>query len=370
MSFRLNCLSLVASTIAFFPLLAGPVMGADAKTQTYDIFEQLQSLKIAPNTEAIARRQGYVFQGIQTGAADAKPKAGDTVMALVELRSFDGKLSPSQWIIRLQLAARSSAEAVQSNPGGFTEFTNTGEKFTFSSGSTGMKLESLGPINADTRPDQMLVAKFHEIAVATDFLSLDLYRAGQVVWRLNARPAVGPRLQLNFGTNPFSSEEVSLQRPRAIARKLTAADLRSLCGSLPALLQFLAIVQQTPDLQSILFQVLDKPSIIDVFRSGAQSNINFNFQGSGPSEGQEIFWTDAKREDFGFLTFNLEVFGKPVLYVVIYVTTPRPPLLTSAGIVGLVACSPSKPDKVVVVRVLSATEGAVPPGATKRVPDA
>ena len=290
--------------------------------------------------------------------------------ALVELRSFDGRLSPSQWIIRLQLAAQISADSLRSKPGDFTEYTNTGEKFTFDSESIGMKLESLGPIKADTRLDAPLAVKHHEISVATGFLSLDLDRAGKVIGRINGRPHAGPGLQLNFGNNPFPAEEVNVQRQRAVALKLTSADLRSLCGSLPALLQFLAIVQQTPDLQSILFQVLDKPSIIDVFRSGAQRNIGFNFQNGGPSEGQELFWPDAMHENFGFLTFNLNVFGKPVLYVVLYVTTPQPPLLASAGIVGLVACSPSKPDKVVLVRVLSATAGAVPPAAPKPKPGA
>ena len=160
-----------------------------------------------------------------------------------------------------------------------------------------------------------------------------------------------------------------MQRPRAAALNLTADDLRSFSGSLPALKQFLDIVRLTPDLQDILFQVLDKPSLIDVVRHGADNSVNFDFQGGGHSDGQEIFWPETKHEDFGVMMFNLGVFNKPVLTVALYVTTPRPPLLVSAGIVGLVAFKP-KPDmsdKFVAVRVLSATAGAepVPPAEPK-----
>jgi hypothetical protein len=150
-----------------------------------------------------------------------------------------------------------------------------------------------------------------------------------------------------------------MQRPHAEALNLTSDDLRSFSGSVPALSQFLSIVRLTPDLQDILFQVLDKPSLIDVFRHGADSSLNFNFRlGHGAMGGQEIFWPDAKHGDFGGLMFDLEVFKKPVLRVMLFVTNPRPPLMVSAGIVGIVAFSPSKPDRFVAVRVLSATAGA------------
>jgi hypothetical protein len=129
-------------------------------------------------------------------------------------------------------------------------------------------------------------------------------------------------------------------------------------------MQFLDIVRNTPGLQDILYQVMDKPSLIDVFRSGASSSIDFNFLGGGAlADGQDIFWPDTQHEDFSGMWFELVVFKKPVLILALNMVTPRPPLLATAGIVGIVACKPhpDQSDKFVVVRVLSsATVGAEP----------
>jgi len=357
MSLRISRLPCVAFAAALGLLLTSPPRGAE--TKTFNPIDLLRALKVAPNTEAIATREGYVLHGVQTGAADAKPQAGDTVTALVGVGSFFGKQPPSQWIIRLQLAARPSADSPQVKTSDVTLYTNTGEEFTFHSERSGMKLETLGPIKVDTKPGQSLPVKRREISAATDFLNLDLYRTALVLQRRHASPD-NPLPSLIASTNPFPADEVNVQRPRAAALNLTSDDLRSFSGSLPALSQFLDIVRLTPDLQDILFQVLDKPSLIDVFRHGANSSINFAFQGGGHSDEQEIFWPETKHEDFGILLFNLEIFKNPALAVVLCVTTPRPPLLASAGILGLVAFSPSKPDKFVVVRVLSAVAGTGP----------
>ncbi len=347
----------VAFALILILRLAGSASGAASKS--YDPLDWLRALKAAPNTEAIAAREGFVLHGIQAGSADAKPQAGDAVTALVELGPLDGKQPAAQWLVRLQLAAKLSADSAKPRSSEATQYTNTGEKFTFYSDQARMRLETLGPIKAVTKPDQRLPVKHREISVATDFLSLDLYRTALVLPRL--RDSHGKlQLALRTGPKPYPAGEVNVQRPRALALNLTADDQRSFSGSLPALMQFLDIVRSTPDLQAILFQVLDKPSLIDVFRSGANDTLNFNFLGGGHADGSELFWPGAKTGDFGTLAFDLVIFQKPVLTVVLYVTTPRAPLLVSAGIVGVVAFKP-KPDmadKFVVIRVLSATAGA------------
>ena len=142
----------------------------------------------------------------------------------------------------------------------------------------------------------------------------------------------------------------------------------SFTGSLPALMEFLDIVRSTPGLQEILLEVLDKPSVIDVFRHGGRADIGFNFVGGGPSPGRAMFWKDAKERELGGLAFELSVFGKPALDVALFVTAPVPPLEVGAGILAVLAWSPSKPDKVVVVRILSSLPGpgAIPPAAIAR----
>jgi len=350
---RLRCLHL-----AFAVLLALlPAPGVHAETKSVQLLDLLRALKAAPNTQAIATRQGYALNDIQIGAADAKAQPGDQVTALVSLLSFDGSTRPTQWIIRLQLAAKPRADSPQSSTTDLTEYTNTGESITFHSDVSEMDLETLGPIPAAASPDLRLDAKRQRISVNTDFLCLDLARTARIIATIKQPTARGG---LSVRSRPFPASEVAAGRDYAAVKKLTPDDVRSFAGSAPAIDQFLNIVRSTPGLQTILFQVLDKPSIIDVFRHGASSALNINFIGGGTSDGRDMFWTDGKSTDFCSLLFNLEVFGKPALSVVLYVAPPMPPLQVSAGVVGIVALSPSRANKVVVVRVLSATPGASP----------
>jgi hypothetical protein len=192
-------------------LFAGPGLRAATKgeTRNFNFLDLLRNLKIAPNTEAVATRQGYVLHGTQTRTDDTMPQAGDNVTALVELSSFDGKLPRSQWIIRLQLAAKISAASAKGKPNDWTEYTNTGEKFTLHSDQTGMKLETMGPIKADTKPEESLPVKRQEIFAAADFLSLDLSRAARVIGRISGQPNNGKTLSLTAGPKSFSAAAAS-----------------------------------------------------------------------------------------------------------------------------------------------------------------
>jgi hypothetical protein len=328
-----------------------------AETKNVQLLDLLRALKIAPNTQAIAAGQGFVLQGLNLGTDESKAQAGDQVTALVSLFSFNGKRRPTQWIIHLKLTERLGADPPQVQATDLTEYTNTGNSFTFHSDVSPMDLETLGPILEKTKPDVRLEAKRHRIFVKADFLSLNLTGAARVIAKIHESAGAG---DLSAGPHSFPADQVAAGRKFLASTKLTSDDVRSFVGSLPALGQFLDIVRSTPDLQGILLQVLDKPSIIDVFRHGSSAALHFQYLGGGGSDGRDLFWNDGTTPDFCLLFFNLEIFNKPALSVALYVTTPTPPLEVSAGVVGLVAFSPSNPDKVVAVRVVSSARGSNP----------
>jgi hypothetical protein len=287
----------------------------------------------------------------------AKAQAGDQVTALVSLFSLDGKLRPTQWIIRLRLTEKSGADSPQAQTTDVIAYTNTGDSFTFRSDLSHMDLETLGPIPDKAKPDLQLKVKRHSIFVRTDFLCLNLTGAARVMAKIHDSSSP---ISLSAGPRSFPADEVEAGRKQLASAKLTSDEVRSCVGSLPALSQFLDIVRSTPDLQGILLQVLDKPSIIDVFRHGSSEALNFNFVGGGKSDGRDLFWDDGRTTDFCVLAFYLEIFNKPALSVVLYVTPPTPPLEVSAGVVGIVAFPPKNLNKVVVVRVLSSAPGGNP----------
>ncbi len=345
-----------ASVLWIMTLALGlePRAGADGghKVQILDI---LARATLAPGTRAIAGREGFPVADVEVGSAEAVPRPGDTVSALVSLASFDGRLRPKQWMIRLRLDSLGN-EGVSRDA---TYHTNAGDTFVFRSATTAMELETMGPVLADSGPGTRVERRRTRIAVNTDFLTLNLNRTARVLFRLKEQEQKNPGLKydLSAGPAPFPAGDWDASRRKLDALGLTLDDRRSFTGSLPALMQFLDIVRRTPGLQDILLQVLDKPSVIDVFRHGGKADINFNFIGGGPSGGRENFWTGAPDREFGGMAFELGVFGKPVLDVALFLTPPTPPLEVSAGILGVVAWSPSKPDTYVVVRALSTHAG-------------
>jgi len=363
-----------SATILLASLLVASAMG-DASVLTASAFitrktgaainavDLIRSVFPAPNTRSIASRAGFDIGGVRFGEPLVAPRPGDCAVALVSLLSLDGRLQPIQWLVRLTLK-KSSANAEGRD---FTCYTNVGDKFVYHSGVTAMSIETLGPIRSPESPGVRLAVKASDVDVSTDFLTLDLYRSGNVLFNMqqaaNQQAAKGPDVVLSVGPSVFPSGAWEANKKTFASMGITSDDRRSFAGAAPALMQFMEIVQQIPDLKGILMEVLDKPSVIDVFRHGLGTSINFQIQGAGPSNGHELFWRDPARRPFGVSFFSVSIYEKPALAVALYVTSPAPPLEVSAGILSLAAWSPSKADKVVVVRVLSSAPGLSPVAA-------
>jgi hypothetical protein len=339
--------------------VAAACVGIDATcrgaNQSFDLLDLLKSVQVAPNTRAVALRHGFLLDELQTAPEGAAPQPGDEETALIVLRSFDGSLKPTQWLTRLRLAAPDPKAAAAMKETDFTLYTNPGGSLTFQSAVMKMGLETLGPVLVSSPENLALEVQERSLFVKTAFLEVNLNRTADVLYRnhLHQENHPGTSYVLSAQNRPFSADQLKATEKNTAFLELSPADLRSFFGAAPALAQFLQIVQHIPELQNILLQVLDKPSIIDVFRHGASNAINFALEGGGSSLGQELFWPAGKKTEFSLLVFNLEIYGKPALTIACYVTSPRAPLEVSAGIVGIVAFSPSKPDKVVLVRVLA-----------------
>lgn len=330
--------------------------GAEEK-KTITTIDMLRGVQVGPRTAAIAERANFILQRVAPATEDIPPRAGDQATALVVLTSLTGKSPTSIWMIRLQLQPASNATPSKERE--TTQYTNTGEKFTFRSAQTPMLLETLGPIQKDTDATKPMPVRTAKITASTDYLGLDLHRWANVLGKIRFS-AQKSGLSLSTRDKPFPAKDIKVQKPLADAAELSPDDLRSFAGSLPALTEFLRIVQRTPDLQSILYQVIEKPSVFDVLSSGGDKSLRFQFIGGGSSAGAELFWPDDPKHAFGLLMFNLEIYGKPILQVALHVAPPRPPLQVSAGIVGITAWAPEKPDKVIIVRVMSALTGPAP----------
>jgi hypothetical protein len=338
-------------------MLASAVPGQEKKTIGLD--DLLRSVVPAPNTRAIAARQGVPIG--KEALAPAQPGAapGDSVTGLVQLASLKGDVTPRQWVVRLRMAAGTAGGSHVKKD--LTYFTNSGDMFVFHSVVVPMDLETLGPVDPDTEVAADIAPRRGHAQAYADFLTLNLRRSAGVIEKLSAQNAEkkGPDYDISAGPKPYPKAETEATRTNSEAIGINVDDRRSFTGSLPALAQFFEIVRGTPDLQKILLEVVEMPSLIDALRHGGREDIDFEFLGAGPAAIKTLFWGEHGDGEASALLFNIRVFGKPVLMVALIVTDPAPPLEASAGILAAVALAPTKPNKYVAVRIFSSQGGPV-----------
>lgn len=120
----------------------------------------------------------------------------------------------------------------------------------------------------------------------------------------------------------------------------------------PALITFFMGVQNTPGLREILWDVTELPSVWSVLKHGGKVNPGFNIE-EDIAAVEPGAWTMPDRSLYR-MGIALSLNEQPALRISLTVTSPLPPLLTTAGIVGIVAQPPGKKDKRMDLRVVAA----------------
>ena len=128
-------------------------------------------------------------------------------------------------------------------------------------------------------------------------------------------------------------------------------------GFFPALAAFLQGIQDTPGLREILWDLIEKPSVWSIVKNRGRVDLTMNFDGKGVAALERPSWVPAGSALY-HLSPTLALNNQPALHCWLFVTAPRPPLLTTAGIVGIVASPPSSNDKRLDIRILAAHRAA------------
>jgi hypothetical protein len=292
---------------------------------------------------------------LRPGVPPPPPAAGDQVVALVSL--VVPNAPPTQWLLRVAMADAGNAAAAGRDR---TLYTSVGDAFVFHSAApAAMDLDILGPVVAG----QAVGAHRHRVAASPDYLMLDLGRAAEAMHHIHEAAHTVPGTNHSFGASPrpFPPAQVAANQAYMAPFHLTVEERRSFAGSIPALTEFLNLVQATPGLQDILLQVLEQPSVLDVMRHGLHPDFNFQFRQAVPVALGDPSGALGDRLPAGHgILIDLQLYGKPVLTVALVVTAPRPPLEVSAGIIGVVAWGPNHPDKAVVIRALASRFSRTP----------
>ncbi len=122
-----------------------------------------------------------------------------------------------------------------------------------------------------------------------------------------------------------------------------------------ALGQFLALIRKSPLLQSLLWQVVDPPSVFSVLgHLGAEVTQRHFF--AEAHSGPVVQLGDASAPTWS-VPVELYVNGTAALRSHVVVTDPSAPLALGAGIVAVTACHPTKPNRTFTMRLLAAHMG-------------
>ncbi|MES2694409.1 MAG: hypothetical protein V4773_13110 [Verrucomicrobiota bacterium] len=254
--------------------------------------------------------------------------------ALTVLISAHESAKVRQWLVRFTLAAATPEERAAAKPMTATITVNE-QKHVFTAGDpVALDVQTAGPFSAQAKPPGE--PKRSRVLVSPKLLGLGLDRASEMMIRT---PAPTPA---EAGTSPPATTTPPTT--------LSFEDGQLFAGLFPSMMSFFQAVDSTPGLREILWSVLEKPSLWSIARRGGKIDAGFNFGKASTASGAD--WGVPDMPCYR-MELTLSLNGQPALECAFYVTSPRPPLLATAGIVGIVADSPKDKAKRVLIRVLS-----------------
>ncbi len=294
---------------------------------------------------AYAAAHGLPLSGIDETPRGTAGAPGDSVTALITLREGQAL---RQWLVRLELAPPTDKER-KANSVPESAVTVNGHDYHFSGGDPlALDIRVAGPFVPGKKPPTE--EKTARTLVPPNFLALGLDEACGVLVAVLPPPG-------KTGATPSSPAAAPASPP-----VLSARQERVVGGMFPALITFFNAAQTTPGIREIMWNVLELPSAWSLVKHGGKIVPNFTF-GNNISALAPAAWAMPDRRLF-YLALDLALNEQPALRVSFVVTSPAPPLLNTAGIVGLVAQSPTKKDKRMDLQIIAAHRTAATPAQT------
>ncbi|HVY70171.1 MAG TPA: hypothetical protein VHH73_09600, partial [Verrucomicrobiae bacterium] len=270
--------SLVAGVLVFLPAVCQCIAAADASTNAAS-----RILAVIPNvaTAAFAGANHIALGKFDPVAPTDAMGPGDSVVVLVALHKANGQ--ESQWLLRPLVTGLPAT-----NKGSMTIYNTLGHQFDFPSLPVPVSMRSAGPfVEAKGKPPK-IIDDTKKISLDKGHLGLGLDEAAAAVSRMPPRPK--RKVPFRSGTSRFSEEEIAATREHGEELNLTTAQERALGGSFPALLSYFGIVQQSDNLSSILFEVVDRPSVFSLVANLGVSSVQFNWHGARRSSSKASAW--------------------------------------------------------------------------------
>jgi len=334
-----------------------PTSAGAAVDVVLDIENELVAAPFAA-TRAVALKNQVPLQGYASWTERDRLATGDSVTLLVTESSTPAR---RQWLITITAESNSVASRRDDSSDDVRLFTNTGHEIRYANDPATLAMRIWGPF-ADTPTDknespQFPASEEARDAVNENFLRLGFAQACDAMMRLHRARTDGrlaPDIMFSVGIKPFPPPELAEGMQLVDAAGFSLEDERAIAGTVPALMEFFDIASRAPGLRGLVWELLKKPSIWSVISRIGRVDSGVRFHANEVSAIAAEPWGLPASTSVFQIPFTLELNDKPGLLCALAVTQPRPPLLVSAGILGLSVQSPQDDGKHIFLRVIAA----------------
>jgi len=257
-----------------------------------------------------------------------------------------------QWLAEIKVVLLTDEER-RAKPREEVMYSGTGKEFHLGSAPAAFALRMFGPLrdtDVAVQSSEAVPEKRARFLVQEDFLSFGYDRFGELILRLRT---LGQEPWLGINKGRFSEKDIAWGKRWVETTGFTPEDELICVKQAFALVEFLKIAQRNPGFKEIVEATIEIPSIWSVLRTRKLVGVHFDYD-----------WKNVQRfdgETFGLesskvytLPFSLTMFGNLVAKGTWYATAARPPLLASAGVVGLIVGPPDHKEKYLELHVIAA----------------
>jgi hypothetical protein len=339
-------------------LLAAQAVNADMAT---NFVAKLAPVPPCPACQAAARANGIPWSGINPLAQTNALTPGDSETTLITLHE---KGQPNtQWLLYFQaVAGTNTALPKPDNP--MVLYTSTGGKYEFTNWPATIRVRTLGPFTEPRlirgRPGNQPVLKDKSARVTVDqgLLGLGLDQTVAALYRINTFEKQNHnKIRFNFGISDqaFGSAEIRREHAAAELMHMTPQEERAMAGGFPALYGYFSSVQETPELDTILFKVLSLPGVWSLVKNlGLSAGLAVGSPRNRVGPLSLPDWGLSSRASLYALPVEVTLNRHHALTLTLIVTAPHPPFLVCGGIVGFLAENPDDPENYLMLRVINA----------------
>lgn len=327
-----------------------PETGRAATNAATDL-SRLATVPPCATLVAAAQTKNIPLAQIDPATDEERLDPGDSITALITL--FE-KSRRKQWLVYLEVVTPTAEESARKPPPPMVLYSSFGGTQACVSAPAFVVVRTLGPFDDKTKlgkaPDKSVRFELNK-----GFLALGLHHAATAFETFERGPFRGTWY---CSQKPLPEAELVKGRELAARLQLTPETERAMIGAIPAMLSYFEVVRNSPGLSEIFFEVVDLPSAWSLVRNAGIRSVGLRFiKGAGQAEPAR--WNLPGSVPANHFPMVLDLNDQRALNLRFVVTSPNPPLLACAGVIGMLAEHPTEKDNYLTLRIISARRFAL-----------